>query len=446
MRFLTVRSLCQGPFVRNVAVLASGTLIAQFITLAFAPFITRLYGPEVLGTVGVFNSLVMIAGPIAALNYPIAIVLSDRDEKAVALVNLSLIIALFLSITVALMLVLFGDAIIVLLRVEVIKSFIMLLPVAMFSAAALDIAQQWVFRKKFFGLSGRIAAIHSLVINCAKAGGGFLQPTASVLISIAAITSGLRAAMLRYALQQSNNILIQETKLFSQQVSPNFVVALSKTALRYREYPLFRTPQTFINAVSQNLPVIALAHFEGAAAAGLYVLATQLLALPSMLIGQSVSSVFYPRFSDAVRSGQNLARLLWSATLGLAAVGTVPFGLIMLFGPWLFSFAFGAEWRTSGEYAQWLALWLYFGFMNRPSMSAIPVLGQERFLLIWEAIATFSRIAALVVGFKVLSKGTYAIILFAIIGAIANIVLIGWVSLMASKRSAFKTFSLHEKS
>jgi hypothetical protein len=36
----------KSKFVRNVAVVASGTAGAQAITMAFSPIITRLYGPE----------------------------------------------------------------------------------------------------------------------------------------------------------------------------------------------------------------------------------------------------------------------------------------------------------------------------------------------------------------------------------------------------------------
>jgi O-antigen/teichoic acid export membrane protein len=65
--------------VRNVTIVASGTAGAQVITMAFAPLITRLYGPEAFGLLGTFVAILGIVTPLAALTYPIAIVLPKSD-------------------------------------------------------------------------------------------------------------------------------------------------------------------------------------------------------------------------------------------------------------------------------------------------------------------------------------------------------------------------------
>jgi IS5 family transposase len=69
-----------------VAVVASGTAGAQAITMGFSPVITRLYGPEAFGLLGVFMAMVQVLVPAAALTYPIAIVLpkEDRDARVLA--------------------------------------------------------------------------------------------------------------------------------------------------------------------------------------------------------------------------------------------------------------------------------------------------------------------------------------------------------------------------
>lgn len=55
--------------------MASGTAMAQVISMLLAPIITRLYGPEAYGMMGTFMAIIGIFTPIAALTYPIAIVL-----------------------------------------------------------------------------------------------------------------------------------------------------------------------------------------------------------------------------------------------------------------------------------------------------------------------------------------------------------------------------------
>ena len=94
-------------------------------------------------------------------------------------------------------------------------------------------------------------------------------------------------------------------------------VSLKKLAKRYRDFPLFRAPQVFLNAISQSLPVLMLTSFFGPAVAGFYSIGRTVLAIPSTLIGKSVGDVFYPRISEAAHNGENLTKLIKKATLSL---------------------------------------------------------------------------------------------------------------------------------
>lgn len=44
----------------------------------------------------------------------------------------------------------------------------------------------------------------------------------------------------------------------------------------------------------------------------------------------------------------------------MGILGIVPFADIVIFGPVLSEFVFGVEWSKAGEYAQWLAICLFF--------------------------------------------------------------------------------------
>jgi hypothetical protein len=79
------------PFVRNIA---AGAAAAQAVTFAVAPLIARLFGPEAFGLQGVFNSVVVLLAAVAALGYPMVIVLPKRDADARALAWLSVSIGL----------------------------------------------------------------------------------------------------------------------------------------------------------------------------------------------------------------------------------------------------------------------------------------------------------------------------------------------------------------
>ncbi len=170
-----------------------------------------------------------------------------------------------------------------------------------------------------------------------------------------------------------------------------------------------------------------LASFFGAASAGQYAIAIAVLGMPTSLIGGSVMAVFYPRINEAIRRGENARALIVKATMGMAVTGALPFLATIVAGPILFEFAFGKEWRVAGVYAQLLALWLFFQYINKPAVSAIPVLRLQGGLLVYELISTGTKLLALWIGFAYFESEFAAIALFALFGVMAYVWLILWV-------------------
>lgn len=179
-----------------------------------------------------------------------------------------------------------------------------------------------------------------------------------------------------------------------------------------------------LNALSQSLPVLMLASFFGPASAGFYSIGRTVLGIPSTLIGKSVGDVFYPRITECINKNENPTPLILKSTLLMSAVGIVPFGLVMVIGPWLFSLVFGSEWGVAGEYARWLALWSYFGFLNRPSVAAIAALKLQKFFLFYEMFSVLLRAISLYTGFWLYKSDMIAVTLFSISGVVLNVFLV----------------------
>lgn len=413
-----LKKLAKSRFVRNVTVVAAGTVGAQAITMAFMPVITRLYGPEIFGLLGMFMAIVAVLAPMTALTYPIAIVLPKEDSEAKGLAKLSMLIATVLSVTASVLIFFFGDAFAQLLRVESISQYLWLIPFAMLLAALHQVLEQWLIRSKQFKLTARVAVIQSSILNLTKVGVGMWYPLAVVLIVLQTITSGLHAFLLWLGLRNTagHNTEIEGKK-------NNFKIL----AYKYRDFPIFRAPEVTINAASQGLPVLMLAAFFGPASAGFYTLSRTVMGIPVGLIGKSVGDVFYPRISEAANNLEPLYPLVKKATLLLAAVGVLPFVVVMIFGPWLFTFVFGEEWTMAGEYARWLAIWIFFLFANNPSVKVIPVINEQAFQLFFTVITMILRLSALAAAYYLYRSDLTAIIAFSLVSAFINIVLIVFV-------------------
>lgn len=413
-----LKKLNTSQFIRNVVVVASGAAGAQIITMLFMPVITRLYGAEAFGLLGVFTAVLTVLTPIAALAYPIAIVLPREDDDARSIAKLSLLIASIMSMIILIVIFFTKELLIIWFNLQAIDNYLLLLPVALFFAATQQIMQQWLIRKKQFKVTARVAVSQSLIINSIKAGVGVFNPIGAILIFTATLGNALYTIQLWFGAQKWS---IETDRINSVNSSKSDLKIL---AHKHRDFPLYRAPQQFINALSQSLPVLLLASFFGPISAGFYTLGKTSMGVPSALIGKAVGDVFYPRITEAAHNKENLFNLILKATIMLAAVGVIPFGIIITFGSELFSFIFGTEWVVAGEYARWLALWLFFAFINKPSVAALATLGLQSFFLRYEVVSIALRGGALYIGFSFYEDAESAVAIFCLSGVCLNIYLI----------------------
>jgi O-antigen/teichoic acid export membrane protein len=417
--------------VRDVAIVTGGTGAAQAITVAFSPIITRLYGPEAFGILGAFVALTAMISPAMTLTYGLAIVLPDSDKDARLLARLAISIA---SALAALLLVVFGvfhRQIANAFGLSAVAPYLLLIPGLLWFSSLVEVLSQWLIRKKRFRAISGVAVAQAGAVDISTTGIGLVAATGPMLLVVNSVGRALYAGLLWRAARPT---LVGERNR-SRGAAVGALEGSQKTvAHNYRDFPLYRAPQVVISAISQNIPTLLLAMFFGPVPAGFYALSRRVLQFPSSLVSQSVGTVFLPRIAEAARRGEGLRPYIIKATGGLALVGLLPFGAIISLGPLLFRLIFGAEWSTAGEYARWMGLWLFFTFMNVPSVQATPLMGLQRGMLIFEVLVLGLRVGALAFGAFGLASDVAAIALFSIVGAVCNAALIAWVVLRAGGR------------
>ncbi|WP_347862279.1 oligosaccharide flippase family protein [Salimicrobium sp. PL1-032A] len=410
-----ITKFLRAEFVRKVMVMVSGTAGAQALILLASPIITRLYGPEAFGILGVFMAVSMILIPASALGYPLAIVLPKHEDEAVGLTKISLWLSIAVAVFSLLIAFLFGEELLQLFNFTDINNYLYLIPLVILFGSLQQISEQWAVRLEEFGVIARTNLYHALVVQGTMVGIGIVYPVALVLIIMNVIGHLLKAVLMGTGSLKKRN----SGELLKKEHPP-----LRETAHKYRDFPMYRAPEMFLNAVSQNIPIMLLTTLFGPAAAGFFTLGRRVLAAPATLIGKAVGDVFYPRITQAYYNEESLQKLIRKATFGLSMAGLIPYGLVVLFGPWLFAFIFGNEWLQAGEYARWMALASFFGFINKPSVKALPVLSAQRFQLIFTIIMLVVRVLMLFIGAVIFESDLIAIALFGISGAILNMILI----------------------
>ena len=239
--------LSKRPFLRNVVIMATGTIAAQIITIILSPIITRLYGPEAFGLLGVFTAVIGIISPIAALTYPTAIVLPKSNNEAKGLVHLSIFISIIIGVIITVLLVFFNQQIVTLFNIEDIAPFLYLIPIVVLISGLVQVVEQWLIRIKQFKITARVTIIQSIIVNGGKVGIGLFNPVAIVLIVMTVFSQLMKSLLMVFFVRRSNYIdkEVEEKK--------GLPISLSKLAKKYREFPVYRAPQIFINAITQSL-------------------------------------------------------------------------------------------------------------------------------------------------------------------------------------------------
>ncbi len=403
---------------KQIIAMMSGASGAQIVTLLFSPVLTRIYLPDHFGQVGVFLALAAVLTPIAALSFPMAIVLAKDTQEAKQLSYLSLGIALVNTVVLSVVIALNIDLVAQWLNANDGKVYLYWVPVAMLFAAMLQITDNWVIRTQLFTLKAKVSVIHACVINFSKTVLGLSVPSALSLIIIAIINPLLNVLTLLVTVKNR----LPTLKTMTASASGNWQALMGK----YREFPLFQSPQALLNALSQGGPVVVLAALFGPAAAGYYGVSRSILGLPIMLLGKAVGDVFYGHIAYEVnnKNYQKVKLLFIQATSLLILIGGIPLGIVLLWGPELFLLVFGSGWEKAGIYAQYLSLWTFFILINSPSLKVIIVLKQQKIALALNMLSTPLRLTALLVGGFYYQSEWIALLGFVLVSIFHNIMII----------------------
>lgn len=411
-----IKTFRQSKFVRNVFAVATGIAAAQAISLAFMPFLTRLYAPEAFGALAAFTAILNIITPLATLGYANAIVMPKIEKEVNAVARLSLMSAGIVAPLALIGVYAFQFPLAKLTGLEHQPNLLYLIPISLLLVALLSVANQVAIREGLFKAKSSSYVASTFIVNLGKLGVGYISATGITLIIFLIISNLINYTMLMARVPKVGAFD------FRQWFGIN---GIRQAAFNYKDFAIYRMPQSIINAASLGLPVILLTNFFSTSAAGQYAITTLILGAPVMLLGNSVLEVFFPKITTLVRDNPASAfHMLWKSTLLMSVIGLVPFSIIFLWGDLILPWVLGEAWGRAGEYSQWIALWMFSVLITRPAVAAMPVLKLQGFLLVYEIIITVLRIGSISLG-ATLGGDLMAVTLFSVVN------IIGYLSLLA---------------
>lgn len=397
-------------FFSDIVKLASGNIIAQGFVILVAPILTRLFSPEAFGVAALLSSIAGLISVLSSLRYETSILLPKTDDEAANLLGVSLCFVLLFSLVTALVVFLAGDFFSALLNTAILKNYLWIIPVAVFSQGFSYALSCWNIRTKHFGLLSLLRVIKSITARGGKLVGGFSGFVSGGLLFGADVFSFIvSGSILGFQVWRNNR------RLFRASIRWNRMVEGLK---RYKNFPIYSSWSALLNTASKQLPALLLALFFSPQIVGFFVIGSQVIILPINLIGNSIKQVFFQKASEAKYAGQ-LGSVSEEVFRRLVSLGMFPFLLLAVLGMDLFSFIFGSQWAEAGVYVQVLSLPTFFIFISLPLSTLFSVLEAQKEETILNLFFFISRAVSIGIG-GVKGDARLAVSLFAITEVIAS--------------------------
>ena len=399
-----IKSLKQSMYVGNVATLATGTTIAQAVSILTAPILYRIYTKIDYGTLGLYMAIVGVAGVFSTMQYLQPILLEKEDDDAKHVMWLNRTINIAITILVTLLVFLFGDYLGELLRNKDIMPWLYLAPISIFFSGQGQIFGIWANRKKKYKILSYNAILTALLVPALSISTGLYNNG----------PLGLFLGLLVSHVVPPIVLLVTLTKYDDLGLRYFDWNTIKLKAKQHQSFPIYSLPSEFVNRLTNQLPVFMLSAYAGPAVVGVYNLCVRMLGLPIQLIGGAISHVFQQKATEDYNTTGNFNIIFVKTFKTLSLIALPGLLIIVCFGPQLFAFVFGEEWRESGVFAQILIFMFVLKLIISPLSYAYYIKNKLREDMILHVYVLISMLIIFVIGFKTMDDYKSVILLYVI--------------------------------
>ena len=392
----------KSEFSRNVLTLMTGTTIAQTIPIAISPILTRIYTPEDFGVFALYMSIASMVAVVATGRYELAIMLPKKDEDAIQLVMLSILIAVCISFIIFLIVFILNKEITNMLGNPKISNWLYFVPLTVLLTGIYQSLNYWNNRNKEYknlAISRVADTSTNATVNLL---GIFFKIGASGLIlgSIIGKIVGI------FSLQRSRNmttpVLYRKLKM----------IALAR---KYKKFPLINSLHAFINILKNNLVTIYISIKYTSSILGFYYFVLRIMQLPSSILGGSLAQVFYKQASVIYNNKKDIQIQVKHLIGTLALLAIIPAIILFFYSEELFVFVFGEDWITSGKYAKAIIPYIFFHFIASP-LGMVPLITNlQDQAFYWGIAESILFVLSFVIGFYLFGDLHYTLFLLSIV-------------------------------
>jgi len=395
-------------FIRSLATLLTGTVLAQAVPFLAAPLVARFYDAPQFALFGAMLAVFNVLNVVVTGRYELAVTGPTDRADAAHLVRGALLVCVGMTVVLHLALRLLHGTLETHMGLARLDDVLFVLSGLTLLAGVQLVLQQWMLRGRDFKAMARVKVVQALSITGLTLALGWTGRTDGLITGylggwtvfvLVTLWTVRRATPLPGAwdLQRSRAMLV-----------------------RYKDWPLHNAWPAVLNAMASGGAVIYMGLFFDADTAGQHNFARQYLLAPIGMITVALGQLVLERTASHVRDGRPLGAELDRLMRMLALVALALAVLVTVAGPWLFTLVFGTAWATAGDYARPL-IWGYaMQLVASPMGMVLIALGRVRltmvFPLVYAALMVVPyfarhiepmRFMILLSGIEVLAYGTY---------------------------------------
>ena len=373
-------------FLKNTLKLSSAPVITQILSFFVLPIITRMYEPTQFGTFNLVMSVAAFFSVFCGLGYHQAIVLPKKDNEALDLLKISFLITLMLSILVFIVLIIIPIEYYENYQMQEIYEYKWIIHLIIFFHGVYVTFLGWNIRKTNYGVIAFSRVINVLSNKSYIIFTGIMSIASTTALIYGTLIGSIIMSLLLFIWTFS------DIKSHFKNNFSNIKVLL----LKYRQFPVYYVGNDLVYRAKQAAIIIIITYFFSSSIAGHYGMALLILAIPTTLIGSSISEVFYQKisFNNSSQTKEVSIRLFNFLCFGFF------FGYIFLSisSYKLLPFFLGDKWFDAGILISILSMLFFTEFIFSPCHSILKVKNKQEYLFIYQLVLIIFSLASLFIG------------------------------------------------
>lgn len=374
-------SLKRNHFLKNVAVLSGGTVIAQILPVLFTPLLGRLYDAQALGVYTIYISIINITQQIACFRYDYAIVVADDDDEAGGAFLLSCLLAVGFSLLMAVIMWPFIPQIggMMNLNTPAEQASLWAVPLTTLicgTTTAITYFNVRHERYKTISSGTIIKAIASIAIQI-----GLYYLFVAIGWKDFVFWGMILGQLFSNFFGNMRMFMTLKGRIHRYMFRGRFLLDIAK---KNAHYPKYMLPSGLANSLTMNITPLTISMAYSVSDTGLYGMVNRVLGLPLTMISNSVSQVFLKQASVDKENKNNLDKTFANVAKWLAIIGIVPFGILFLFGDPILPFFLGADWKGTATLLKLVIPLFAVRFVVTPLTSSAIALGKQKATLLWQ--------------------------------------------------------------